>query len=97
MTGCPDCAKRSLWAYRTYRAHIFIINLPKGEHNGLPFNLNFKSILRWFLYKFVLGNMASYWYRSVLKEGKKVHDQQSTRTTQAKMPIMRDGTSISEQ
>ncbi len=86
MIGCPDCQKRSLWAYRTYRVHLFIITLPKASNTGLPFNFSFKAVLRWFCYKFVIGNMASYWYKQILLEGKRIHEYNTTTsTTETKM------------
>jgi hypothetical protein len=74
MEGCPDCTKRSLWAYRTYRVHSFIVRMPKGGDAGRLFNFSIKNFLRFVAFKFVLGNISSLWYQSVLREGKRIHD-----------------------
>lgn len=85
MTGCPDCAKRSLWAYRTYKVHMYIINMPKGYNSGLPFNFSLRAIFRYIAYKFVLGNMAGYWYKTILQEGKRIHDNSTSSAASPKV------------
>lgn len=91
MKGCPDCAKRSLWAYRTYRIHRFIVGLPKGSNTGLPFAFSMRNIIRWFAFKFILGHLASYWYRSVLKEGQRIYEYSTNNPNpEVSQPRMQD-------
>ena len=84
MDGCPDCAKRSLWAYRTYKVHSFITKMPKSGDVGSLFNFSVRNFLRYIAFKFILGNISSLWYQSVLKEGKRIHDRNSQAKTDRK-------------
>lgn len=74
MQECKECQNRKLWAYRTYRVHKFISNLPKGPETGRLFNFSVRNIIRFLANKFIIGHMASHWYVKALKEGKEVYD-----------------------
>ena len=95
MDNCESCRKRKLWAYRTFLLHKWAVNLPKGPNTGKLFNLNFNTIVRWFVFKHFLGFAAGYWYKEAIKEGAKEYDSRKAREAARKTEVsrMRNGAS----
>jgi hypothetical protein len=100
MKDCPDCQKRTIWAFRAYSVYRWIERLPKGENTGMPVNINSRSILKWLACRYVLGGIQKRIYQQFMKEGKQEYDyRKQTRTSasnETAMPGVRYGVSPGE-